>query len=375
MNDISQKILLVHLYSNGDCLYATAVARQIKHDFPGCNLTWAIASFCKSIIANNPYVDDIMEIEIVKDDVDNFRKRKKEFYLLKQQGKFDEIFITHLMDTNLAYYDGCIRSAIFRAYPNPITVPIQPVLNLYEHEINKAAAFAAENQLQDYKHIILFEFAPQSRQLHITKELAISISEKLAANKEVAIVLSSANTITHPFTNIIDGSSLTFRETAAITHYCTMLLGCSSGITWISTSDAAKQLPMVQLINPAGAWLNPISRDFKRFDLDTGNLIELTEINETEIVNCMNDAIVNFRAAKEKYNNEIPVNFKTSRKIIYNLICYFEFSAIVKHIKINTKVYGNKLSFYLQVVLGFITAPFKLIKNFLTKKMFKKSIS
>ena len=29
------KILLVQLYSNGDCLYATTVAQQIKKDFPG----------------------------------------------------------------------------------------------------------------------------------------------------------------------------------------------------------------------------------------------------------------------------------------------------------------------------------------------------
>src|SRR5450830_1189743 len=98
---IPQKILLVHLYSNGDCLYATTVARQIKHDFPGCNLTWAIAPFCKSIIANNPYVDAVMEVTIAKNDVVAFRKFKKKIKLLKQQGKFDEIFITHNMDTNL----------------------------------------------------------------------------------------------------------------------------------------------------------------------------------------------------------------------------------------------------------------------------------
>lgn len=368
------EILLVHLYSNGDCLYATAVARQIKHDFPGCNVTWAIATFCKGIIANNPYVDNVMEIEIAKDDADTFRKLRKEFNLLKQAGKFDEIFITHLMDTNLAYYDGCIRSAIFRAYPHPITVNIQPVLHLSEKDINIAAAFAAEHQLHNYKHVILFEFAPQSKQLNITKELAISVSEKLANNKEVAIILSSANTITHSFENIIDGSPLTFRETAAVTHYCTMLLGCSSGITWISTSDAAKQLPMVQLINPDGAWLNPISRDFKRFGLDTGGLIELTHINETEIVDCVNAAFADFSAAKEKYNKQIPVNFRTSRKIVYNLLCYFEFAAIAKHIKVNREVYGNQFSFYMEVVSGFITAPFKLIKNLFTKKILKKSI-
>lgn len=374
MNDIAQKILFVQLYSNGDCLYATTVARQIKHDHPGCNLTWAIATFCKGIIANNPYVDNVMEIDIRKDDVNAFRKLRKEFYVLKQEGRFDKIFITHLMDTNLACYDGSIRSAIFRAYPNPITVSVQPVLKLYEHETNKASAFAEEHQLENYKHIILFEFAPRSKQLHITKELAISISEKLATNKDVAVILSSANTIEHSFKNIIDGSPLTFRETAAVTHYCTMLLGCSSGITWISTSDAAKQLPMVQLINPDGAWLNPVSGDFKRFGLDTDALIELTDINEREIVDCVNAAMINFSAAKEKYNKQIPVNFKTSRKIVYNLLCYFELAAIAKHIRINKEVYGHKLSFYTQVVIGFASAPFKLIKNIFTKKILGRSV-
>lgn len=362
------KILFVHLYSNGDCLYATTVARQIKTDFPGCYLTWAIATFCKNIIANNPYVDAIMEIDFKKDDVAAFKKLKKQLNSFKQEGKFDEIFITQLIDTNLAYYDGCIRSAILKAYPNPITVSIQPVLKLTEGEINKANAFAAEHQLQNYENIILFEFAPQSKQLHIPLDFAISIAEKLAGDK-TAIILSSANKIDHPSKNIIDGSSLTLRETAALTHHCTFLLGCSSGITWMTTSDAAKQLPMVQLINPGGAWLNPVSRDFERFGIDTDQLIELTQVNETEIVECTRAAIKDFTSAREKYNNAIPVNFKTSRKITYNLLCYFEFEAIAKHIKVNRKVYGNKPSFYIEIILGIVTAPYKLIKNFFSKKI------
>jgi hypothetical protein len=375
VSDIQKKILLVHLYSNGDCLYATAVAKQIKQDFPGCHLTWAIANFCKNIISNNPYVDAVMEIDIAKDDVARFRKLRKEFNLLKQQGRFDEIFITHLMDTNLAYYDGSIRSAILKAYKKPITVDITPVLKLTETEINKAAAFTEEHQLGNYKHVILFEFAPQSKQLHITIDLAISIAEKLAANKEVAIILSSANKIAHPYANIIDGSPLSFRETAAITHYCTFLLGCSSGITWITTSDAAKPLPMVQLIDPHGAWLNPVSRDFKRFGLDVTSLIELTQINQSEIVECTQTALENFETARNKYNRHIPINFKTTRKIVYNLLCYFEFAAIAKHIRVNREVYGNNFSFYTEVFLGIITAPFKLAKNLFFKRKLKKRIA
>ena len=367
-----KKILLVQLFSNGDCLYATTIARQIKNDYPGCHLTWAIAGFCKSIISNNPYVDEIMEINsVAKNDVAAFRKFKKEIYLRQSSGEFEEVFITLIMDTNQALYDGCIRSGIFRAYPNPVTVPVQPVLKLSDTEINNARVFSIQHNLSNYKHVLLFEFAPLSGQSAITREIAMRIAKKLCDNKNIAVILSSGNKIQHPDKNIIDGSVLSLRETAALTHYCSMLLGCSSGITWISTSDAAKQLPMIQIINPDTDWVNPVSRDFARFGLDPSTIIELTHLNESELVNCIKEALINFSSARSRYNQEIPIHFKTTRNIVYNLLCYFEFGAILKHIKINREVYGNNLSFLKEIFLGFITAPFKLIKNIITKKILK----
>ena len=90
-----KKIILVQLYSNGDCLYATTIAAQIKKDFPGCHLTWAIASFCKSIIDNNPHVDSILATdEVPKNDVVAFRKFKIKVLEEKNRGKWDEVFIT-----------------------------------------------------------------------------------------------------------------------------------------------------------------------------------------------------------------------------------------------------------------------------------------
>lgn len=75
------KILLVQLYSNGDCLYATAVARQIKQDHPDAHLTWAIADFCKQIIHANPYVDDVLIVHTVpKNDVTAYRRFRKQLY-------------------------------------------------------------------------------------------------------------------------------------------------------------------------------------------------------------------------------------------------------------------------------------------------------
>ena len=173
------KILLVHLYSNGDCLYATAVARQIKTDFPNCHLTWAIASFCKNILTGNPYVDEMLEVnDVVKNDVAAFRQFKRDVTEWKSAGKYDEVFITHNADTNQAYYDGCIRSSVLRAYKRPITVPVKPVLVSSEHEKNNALSFANNQHLQSYQEVILFEYAPLSGQSNMTKMRKMSCFPK-----------------------------------------------------------------------------------------------------------------------------------------------------------------------------------------------------
>ncbi len=364
------KILLVQLYSNGDCLYATAIARQIKSDFPDCILTWAVASFCKNIIAGNPYVDEVLEVtSVAKNDTTALRQFRKKVFRQKAQGIYDEVFFIHNGDINQAYYDGCIRSSILKAYPYPITVTITPVLQLLKEEVNRANDFAKANNLSQYKDIILFEYAPQSGQSPITKEMAVRIAEAIITGTDVAIILSSANKINHSNKAIIDGSNLTLRETAALTHHCTFLLGTSSGITWISTSDAAKLLPMVQLFHAGTPFENPISRDFERFGIPTQTVIELQELNVPVISACVQLALKDFEGAKTKYNRNIPLSFKTTRFIVYNLLCYLEFKAIAKHIQVNRAVYGDKFAFYKQVVFGFLQFPFKLCKNLVVKKI------
>src|SRR5450432_3601613 len=102
----AKKILLVQLFSNGDCLYATAIARQIKNDFPGCLLTWAVSPSSSKILSGNPYVDETLTIDdVARDDVKAFRRLKQKLTGLKKNGTYDELFITHIADTNLALYD------------------------------------------------------------------------------------------------------------------------------------------------------------------------------------------------------------------------------------------------------------------------------
>lgn len=361
---VPDKILLVQLYSNGDCLYATAVARQIKKDFPQCVLTWAISIVCKNIILNNPYVDEIMVIDsVAKNDEKAFRKF---LFSVHQSKSWNTIIVTQISGKNQAHYDGCIRSAIFRGYQFPLKGNVQPVLRLTTNENQNVVNFAQLHHLSNYRKVVLFEFAPLSGQSALTPAQAMEIAERLIL-MNAAVILSSANKITHLNPAIIDGSNLSIRETAGLTHFCSFLIGCSSGITWLSTSDAGKRLPMVQLLNPRANWINPISRDFSRFEIDDTGLIELYNFNTESVIECVNEALVDFEGTKRKYHQQLPLHFKTTISIVYNLLCYLEFRAIFKHIRVNRQVYGTRLAFYKEVATGFLIFPFRLTYNFFRK--------
>ncbi|MCY7311070.1 MAG: hypothetical protein LH619_09845, partial [Chitinophagaceae bacterium] len=319
----AKKILLVQLYSNGDCLYATAVARQIKKDFPDCHLAWVIAGFCKNIIAQNPYVDEILVTnEVAKNDIIAFRKFKRKVFKEKKEGKWDEIFVTHNMDDNQALYDGTIRGMIFRAYPNPVSVPVQPVLVLTEEEKLTVKKFAENNKLQQFSNTILWEYAPQSGQSVLSFDFVMKTAKRITQIPGTCVILSSANSF--PSTEkIIDASNLAVRENAELIHYCSLFIGCSSGITWLSTSSAAKQLPMLQLLDPQAYFRNAPSVDFQRYGISTNELIELVQYDDEKIYrsvkSILDEGIV---AAKIKFNEALPVQFNTTRKVVYNLLCY-----------------------------------------------------
>ena len=370
-----RKILLLQLMSNGDCLYATAVARQIKQDFPNCHLTWAIASFCKNIIDNNPYVDAVWEIPGVSkvNCTDVMRQLRKDVAAKKASGEYDQVFFTQIIDDNQANYDGSVRTSIFRGYGRPITVPVTPVLRLRDEEKEKAKNFAEKYKLTGFRNVILFEFAPQSGQLAMTPAIAIEMANEIVKNEGTAIILSSNIKIGDGDPRIIDGSTLSLRETAALSHYCTLLLGCSSGITWITTSDAAKQLPMVQVLDPNAYWVNPISRDFERCGFSTENVLELYEFVPAKITACITEVLtVNFAAARKHYYSPLPVQFKTTRRSIYNMLVMLQFGAIAKHIRISISVFGWNPALLLQILLGFVTAPLKLVINVVKKRLLKK---
>jgi len=292
---MQKKILIVHLNSNGDILLATPIARQIKEiDYAGCHLTWAVGSYYKTILKNNPYIDEIIEVplENAKDYVgiwNNFYKKTIEF---KKQGLFDLIFYTQAIgDTKFSTYNGSLRNLILKSYPNKIIVPLNPVVKLSSLEIDNVNLFVQKNNLLKYKVKILFECSPQSGQLHFTPEIAVKIASDLVFQNNVCFIISSSQSIKADYSHIIDGSVLTLRENAELTKHCDLLIGCSSGISWISRSTWAKRLPMIQLMNPETLIFNSFILDHKKFNLDFSDILELYNPSETEIIQCVLDYI------------------------------------------------------------------------------------
>ncbi|MBS1497270.1 MAG: hypothetical protein JSU03_04525 [Bacteroidetes bacterium] len=365
----SKRILLVHLYSNGDCLFATTIAKQIKADQPDAYLIWAIGSHCKSIIHNNPFVDEIIEVPFsVNDD------KEKIFYnFLSQAQKMeadelvDKVIVSQIIGDNFCNYDSCVRTSIYRCFDKAITVDKTPVLNLTGDEQDKAKAFVVSNNLATYKNVILFECAPLSGQIKITNEAINAIATGLVQNRsDTAIVLSSANKININLPGVFDGSELSIRETAALSHYCTLLLGCSSGITWATTSTGAKQLPMVQLLNKDAYIFNPPSIAFEKVGSPTDTIIELFEFDVKKVLSCIEMIFTqDFATARLTFHQQAKKQFRVFRGITHRFLAQKKYGLLKKFIKMNIAVNGYNGAMLLMILKGIVFYP---VQRLLEKK-------
>lgn len=305
---MARKFLIGQLACFGDCLYATTIAKQIKHDYPDSHVTWAIASRYRSILELNPYVDAIWEVPINDGDYYDagWEKFEKEALLRKKNGEFDEVIFSQVIPRNLLHFQGTIRNTILGAYGRPITVSREPVVRLSAQEIENVKTFADKNNVREYRNAVLFEFEAGSRQSRLNVEHALNISRAMTAvNKDVCFIMSSSEKTNETNPRIIDASSLTYRENAELTKYCTLLVGCSSGITWLSTSDWAKKLPMVQVLDKHSAYFAGVSYDLRMNGLDDQKVIEILSFSEKKIVDCILTVLRgDFSGARKKYHEE-----------------------------------------------------------------------
>jgi len=308
------KIALVQLCSFGDCLYATLVARQIKRDYPDSHLTWVVGDKYASILEGNPMIDAIQKIKIsgVGDALSGgWQQACVWVHLGLECGNLDKAYYTQIIPKNIEFYDGLIRSTTYRGYGNKIHGPHNPEVYLRSAEVDRVAAFAAEHQLDQYRNVLLFECNPGSGQAKMTPDRAQSIAHRLASiHNDTAFVLSSGTALSRTSAQVIDASLLTYRENAALSRHCTGLIGCSSGITWLTTSTAGQLLPMLQILtlNPGVFGFASVQRDFEQFQMDPTLVIEMADPEDSRIVACIDQWIRDgHKTARRNFNEHLKL--------------------------------------------------------------------
>lgn len=350
------RILIGHLTSNGDILYSSVIARQIKEiDHPDSHLTWAVSNRCAKTLHLNPYIDELWEVPIndANDITTTWDKFCKEADQKKKEGFFDIIYFIQLIGDNLQHYNKTIRLSVLEGYPKRITVPLEPVVRLTASEIESVHLFSLEKKLAGYKKVVLFECSPLSGQSLVTPKFALDVLEIVNTQvSDFCFILSSNIAIDSNSDNIIDASKLSFRDNAELSKYCDLLVGCSSGITWLLTADWSKPLPTIQLLNKKAVWFNSVVKDYEIREKDASHVLEMYEFNAGTAAACIIKALTeNFEDTRKKYHQQYNRYWCTTEvAILFRLVKQVRLRSFLKFSYKSLK--NNNILFLIFVFAG-----------------------
>jgi 6-pyruvoyl-tetrahydropterin synthase len=301
-------------------LYATVLARQLRNDYPNAHITWAISSQCAGLLLNNPDINEVWEIPI-QDRSQNalmweiFEREAVRRYMRRD---FDQVFLSQIAPNNFQNYDGTVRPSILRSYGAPITVPIENVIRLTADEIDHVERYVKDQALDRFDHRILFECTSHSGQSFVTPELAQEVASclyKILPNSTV--ILSTHLPVQMQDARSCYAGSLSLRETAHLTRYCTLFVGCGSGGTVAASSTASTCLPMVELLNKSTSMFASFAHDFEYFGITNRKIVEMTRYSPHTIAECIAVACTEgIDSAAKRFHRRIPITFDLYFKFI-----------------------------------------------------------
>ncbi len=305
------RLLLGQLGANGDCLYATILARQLRHDYPDARITWAVSSHCAGLLRNNPFVDEIWEIPVSDWDQHEMAWRVFEREAMRRliRHEFDHAVLSQIWPNNFRNFDGTVRPSILRAYGRPITVPIENIICLTEQEEEGVERYVQENGLMSFEHRILFECSAKSGQSFVTTQLAQDVAEHVyAALPSTTLLFSTHLPMQLKNSNSRHVGGLSLREIARLTRYCTLFVGAGSGGMVAATSTAATRLPIITLLHGHTSVYASFAHDFEHFGLPNDHMLEMTDADPARIADCVVAASrLGIDAARSRFGSAIPV--------------------------------------------------------------------
>jgi len=369
--DNRKKILLAQLNSNGDCLYATVIARQIKEkDFPGCHLTWVVNSRSRQSLQNNPYIDEIWEYPttLAVADIKEWEAMKRIAEEKKAAGDFDHIFYTQIIGENVIRLTGEIRPSIYKNYPGKLTVPYTPILRLTDDEKNNVKKFAEFHQLDKFKNVVLVECGPESFSLSFNLKAAIEFTKDFtSSDHETCFILSSASKTGFSIPGVIDGSSLSFRENSALSHHCNFFIGCGSGISWIVTSDEAKHLPKIIIIDDHALFNTSVADDQRYCGFETQDIIEIKDGPGLlpALKECLSKALNNkFLEARDQYHSRFHrKNFLYLHRVCKSSFDQWDFISPLRSWYDATKRFGFSWNAVYHMANAYLRLPYYIPRN------------
>jgi hypothetical protein len=145
----------------------------------------------------------------------------------------------------------------------------------------------------------------------MTPDLAQAVAGYVYAElADAAIVFSTNVPMRLRHRNSRYAGPLSLRQTAKLTEWCTLFVGCGSGGTVAATSTAAKRLPMISLLKNGTSVFASFAHDFEYFGLAHDHMLESTETDPARIAAFIVTACRSgIGVAKAQFETGIPLHF------------------------------------------------------------------
>jgi hypothetical protein len=153
----------------------------------------------------------------------------------------------------------------------------------------------------------------------MTVDLALQVAERItAALSNAVVIVSTHEALPTENPRIISGGALSIRQTARLTHFVDLFVGCGSGLTVAATSGVAKPgLPNIQILKRSTSVYASFRHDFAYFGKPIGHFLELTTEDPDHLGKVVVAALSNgFASAQAEFDDPVPLSFEWYRQLI-----------------------------------------------------------